>query len=51
MPDATQMAEAGTVAQSSLDAFPVLMILLAFVLLITFGPAVIKAISRTVPRK
>ncbi len=51
MPDATQMAQAGTTAQSSLDTFPILMVVLAFVVLVTFGPLVIRAITKSVPKR
>jgi len=50
IPDATTIAAGGTIVTSAMTAYPILPVVLAFVVVISFGVVLVSRIRRALPR-
>lgn len=50
IPDATQIAQGGTIVTSAFTAYPILGVVLAFVVVIGFGITLVVLLRRAIPK-
>lgn len=50
IPDATAIAQGGTIVSSGLTAYPILTVILAFIVVLGFGVTLINYLRKAVPK-